>query len=664
MEKQISAYRGDGPYIFVCYAHEDSDAVYREIAWLNDYGVNVWYDEGISPGHEWTEELASAIQGSTKVLYFVTPNSVASEHCRRELNFAQDEGREVVSIHLLPTEVPAGLRLSLNNRQAILKHQLSEEEFHKRLIRVAHGVVAHETDSSTPKSHTKKPETTIRFALLAAVVLFLAVGGVWWTTSRDNTSVVTVTDQLRPDDKPSVAVLPFANLSLDPEQKFFAEGMADEVLARLARINGLKVISRTSSFSLKGQNVDLATIAERLGVSYLIEGSVRKAGERVRINVQLVDVASDEQLWSETYERDLRDVFEIQTQIAASVATQFNVTLFDYAAMVEEIEPAAYSAFLQARHLLSLSGPDEDVLRAEELLNEALRIEPEYVRAILELARVAERKDQQGMVPKGEGLNLSRHFLRRALTLDPDNSVANGWLAWQYMVYDHDPAAGAPYLERALELDPLDLDILRPTVGMLLLFRRNEEAARLAEYVVERDPLCVVCLSNLADTYEIQSRLDEAESVVQRALPLNSGMIPSLARIRLKQNRPGEVIELTKQMPDDWYRTVFRTLAYHLLGDRRAFEAEFTSFKKRWPERRFNIAVVYASTGDADKAFAALAEAVTQDPNWKRAFYYGMTAVNLDEQLKNDPRWEAFLRRHGTHPEQLDRIPFDPPLPV
>ena len=663
MEKPLSAYKGDGPYVFVCYAHEDSDSVYSEIAWLNDYGVNVWYDEGISPGHEWTDELASAIQGCTRVLYFVTPNSVASEHCRRELNFAQDENREVVSIHLVPTEVPPGLRLSLNNRQAILKHELSEEEFHKRLMRVTHG--GRGAAARTQTRRAENPQSAIRLALAAAIVLFLGVAGVWWIKARDKALDITEVDPVvRMDEKPSIAVLPFANLSSDPEQEFFADGMADEVLTHLARMPELKVISRTSSFSFKGQNVDLVTIAERLDVGYLIEGSVRKVGERVRINVQLVDVAADQQVWSETYERSLSDVFEIQSQIAMRVATQLNITLLDYAPLVEEVDPAAYAALLQANYLLSLDGPDEDVLRAEQLLNEALRIEPDYVRAMLELARASERKEFRGMVAKGDGLNHTRELVRRAMALSSEDALANGYLGWLLMFHDHDLAAGAPYQERALQLDPLNLNILRPTVPILMRLRRFDDATRLAEYVVERDPLCVVCLSNLAAAYIWQSRLDDAEPIVRRGIALSQELLVLMAYLRLKQNRSDEVLELTERMPDVWYKVYFRTLAHYGLGDHQAFDAEFTTLRQRWPERRFALAIVYAYTGNTDLAFEAMAEAVDQDPDWKDAFYYQSTAADLRELLQQDPRWESFLRRYGIAQEQLDRVPFDPPLPI
>jgi len=126
LEKPFSAYQGDEPYVFVCYAHEDSQAVFREISWLREQGINIWYDEGISPGSEWPDELAKAIKGCRVFLYFLSPAASASEHCRREVSFALDQSRVALSLHLQPTNLPDGLNLSLGNRQAILSYQLHQ----------------------------------------------------------------------------------------------------------------------------------------------------------------------------------------------------------------------------------------------------------------------------------------------------------------------------------------------------------------------------------------------------------------------------------------------------------------------------------------------------------------------------------------------------------
>jgi len=677
--------------IFVSYAAEDRERIRPLVELLEKEAWSVWWDREIHAGPRFDQIIEEAIERASCVVVVWSQYSVQSDWVRTEASEGLERGI-LVPLRIDNVRPPLVFRRSQTadligfpeNRAGLDMLLSGIRETIQRPDQAASGI--DETQLAVkPGERTQESSRSFRQLTIGSVSVVSAAIAVWvwWVffggpsdlDSNRSSDVSTIGSAPSMDvnkgpavmtrgSKPSIAVLPFANLSSDPEQDFFSEGMADEVLNRLARIPDLKVISRSSSFSFKGRNADVATIAERLGVSYLIEGSVRKVGERVRISAQLVDAKNDEQLWSESFDRDLRDVFEIQTQIAARIASQLNVTLFDYAAMVEEIDPAAYSAFLQAHHLLSMAGTDEEVLRAEQLLNEALRIEPDYVRAILEFGRVAERKEEHGMVPEGEGLRLSKKMVRRALALNPDDAQANGWLAWQYMAYDHDLTAGAPYLERALLLDPLNLNVLRPTVGMLLFFGRIDDATRVAEFVVERDPLCVVCLSNLADTYEMQGRLDDAESVLRRGLLLNSTLITGLARIRLKQQRPEEVIQLAEQMPDDWYRVFFRALAHYDLGNDQAFKAEFASLQGRWPERRLTIAVVYAYIGDVDQAFAEITEAVEQDSEWRRSFYYGMTAVSLDELLHNDPRWEAFLRRHGISQEQLDRIPFDPALPI
>ena len=246
MKQPLSAYRGDGPYVFVCYAHADMDAVHREIAWLNEYGINIWYDEGISPGHEWRDELATAIQDCARVLYFVTPNSVRSENCRRELNFAQEENREVVAIHLEPTDVPAGVRLGLNNRQAIRKYDLPVEEYRRRLIRVARETM--DVRMSAPDAAAASGSKRGLRIVALPLMLLLVVGAVWKLTPLDDPAVGTGSDPLanlagvESSDgvlHNSIAVLPFDNLSPNPDDAYFAAGIHEEVLNQLAKVKDL-----------------------------------------------------------------------------------------------------------------------------------------------------------------------------------------------------------------------------------------------------------------------------------------------------------------------------------------------------------------------------------------------------------------------------------------
>ncbi|MGI9326769.1 MAG: TIR domain-containing protein, partial [Pseudomonadales bacterium] len=489
MEKPISAYQGDGPYFFVCYAHEDSESVYREIAWLNDYGVNVWYDEGISPGTEWREELAAAIQGCTRVLFFVTPRSVVSEHCRRELNFAQEENREIVAINLEATDMPAGLRLGLNNRQAILKYELPEEEFHKRLMRAVHGGEASSSDR-VPAS-TENPQRRWVGMASAAIVLVLIAVGIWWSIGREvvpadsETDVVAAGDEFPAQQvlRNSIAVLPFVNMSSDPEQEFFSDGISEDLLNLLAKNRKLKVISRSSAFTFKGKDVDIPTVAERLGVVHVLEGSVRKADNMVRVTAQLIDAETDTHIWSETYDREVDDIFAIQDEITNEVVEALNLTLFGAPAAKRAVNLDAYTLYLQGRHL-SQAGTLSSLEAAEAMLKEALALDPDYADAWIELAWVYINKIQTSITSRAEAQPLITEAIERARELDPENARIYASLASWAMIVDRDLGRAAEHLKQGFALEPTNVFVVQQASILALNLGRLGDAEALAEYIV------------------------------------------------------------------------------------------------------------------------------------------------------------------------------------
>jgi TolB-like protein len=496
VEKPFSAYRGDGPYVFVCYAHEDSEAVFREIAWLNDYGVNVWYDEGISPGHEWSDELARAIQGCTKVFYVVTPSSVASEHCRRELNFAQEEGREVVAIHLEATEVPAGLRLVLNNRQAILKHELTEEEFHKRLIRVVQGQGG-DSPAAPPTSTTPeaKPRSS-RALLVGAIALILVAAAAWWLFAResapeyDEPASVAETPAPAPDVLPnSIAVLPFESLSPDPNNAFFAAGIHEEILSQLSRIKDISVIARSSVMQYAGQSKPISEIARELRVEKVMEGSVRYAGDRVRIAAQLIDPETGTQLWSRVFEENLEDIFGIQLAIATQIANalQADLSIGEQQVLAARTtqSPEAYARYLYA---MSRMGNFSAMGPIHTALEQAIEIDPEFAPAYAFNAWIY---GLEGFFPQfnvasygpesvRKSLELAVEYAERALELDPDQAFAHLQLGALNLSREH--------LDRALELTPNDYRVLSSVGSLRIQFWEELDGIELIARSVEVNP--------------------------------------------------------------------------------------------------------------------------------------------------------------------------------
>ena len=331
MERPFPAYRGDDPYTFVCYSHTDAELVYPELVWLNQQNCNIWYDEGIAPGEEWTEELAQAIKGASHFLYFVSPDSIQSRNCRDEVNFALENDQHLVSVYLKETQLTDGLRLSIGLTQAILKHELAEHIYHEKLltalaIETQDATLGAPEDLSVRTTPSIQPPKTIRWRKpvglgLVAVAIF-AIGLLTYRLYEDATEGY------------SIAVLPFINLSNDERTGLLGRGLSDSIIDQLAQRHffltqgwKLKVAARTASFKLADQGEDLALIAEKLNVGYVLEGSVQRTGDNLLITAQLIRADDSFHIWSKTYERSLEDGFSIQAGVAQNTARNIEMEM-------------------------------------------------------------------------------------------------------------------------------------------------------------------------------------------------------------------------------------------------------------------------------------------------------------------------------------------------
>ena len=335
MKRPFAAYQGDEAYVFVCYAHEDASSVYPEIQRLHEGGVKIWYDEGISPGVRWSDELARHLGGASLVLFFCTPQSAKSKHCQDEVSFALEEQRPLVVIQDGPVDLPPGMRLQLRPQQSILKRELSAEQFREKLTaavsrHVAAGMLRTPEPPKTTRSRTRGPLPYIAAAGVA--VVFAALLWRWWpsTTTEPRASLVpSVAVQM----EYTVAVLPFRSMSSDPDTVRFADGLAEELVNELsgpkvAKIRRmfppllykLRVTPAAATLRYRNTTEDLATIGLALGTGYLAEGSVRSAGERVRVTVQLVHAADNEPAWSHSYDASIADPLQAQRDIAGHAA--------------------------------------------------------------------------------------------------------------------------------------------------------------------------------------------------------------------------------------------------------------------------------------------------------------------------------------------------------
>jgi TolB-like protein len=310
--------------------------------------------------------------------------------------------------------------------------------------------------------------------------------------------------------------------SADKEQEYFADGLSEELLNLLARIPELRVISRSSAFSFKGKDLEIPEIARRLNVAHILEGSVRKAGNRVRITAQLIEARSDTHLWSETYDRTLDDVFAIQDEIATTVVEQLRMKLLGPIPRVRETAPEAYTLYLQARYLGRLHTA-EAYRQSNDLYQQALAIDADYAAAWDGLARNYFNMKGIGLLRDEDGSDLARKAAEKALAIDPDYAQAHTSLAWVATYFDNDLRAAARHLERALALDPTDLYILDAAATLLFNLGRLDQSIAVNEYVNTRDPLNPNSHWNLCIGYQSVGRWQASIVSAKTTLRLSPG---------------------------------------------------------------------------------------------------------------------------------------------
>lgn len=461
----------------------------------------------------------------------------------------------------------------------------------------------------------------------------------------------------------SIVVLPFVNMSDDAANTYFSDGISEELLNLLAGVPGLRVISRTSAFSYKGKDVKLSQVAEELNVAHVLEGSVRKSGDRVRITAQLIEARTDSHLWSQTWDLMLDDIFAVQEQIAAQVVEHLKITLLGQPPQPVATDPEAYASFLQARYLGGL-GNAEAYQEAIRLLQQVVATDPAYVAAWDALAGNYINQATKGLRAAQEGFTLAREASEKALAIDPRFAPAHARLGWVAMLHDGDLAQAARHYQRAVELAPASVRILGDAASLLKSLGRIGECVAFDEYVVARDPVNPTGFFNLGGSYAYAGRWDEAIAAWQTALRLSPGRIGAHFQIgigRLFQDDPDAALAEFEREPLEVYRLIGLPMAHHARGDRVASDrARRQLIEIYQKDAAYNIAYVFAFLGEADKAFEWLATAVEYgDP--------GLAELTYDPLFRNihsDPRWLPLLESQGRSPAQLAAIEFRVTLPA
>jgi TolB-like protein/tetratricopeptide (TPR) repeat protein len=446
-----------------------------------------------------------------------------------------------------------------------------------------------------------------------------------------------------------VAVLPFADLSPNKDQEYFSDGIAEEILDLLAKVPGLHVAARTSAFAFKGKNEDTSAIAQKLHVATILEGSVRKAGDRIRITTQLINAADGYHLWSETYDRKLTDIFAVQDEIGQAVVAALKLKLLQPPATQERrtVNPEAFSQYLLGRHFWRLDN-ENDSRRAVQAYEKALALDPSYAPAWAGLADAAYSLADYAESPAAirTGQDRATAAAERAIALGPD--LPEGYMARGFLriIIKYDWEGGGADLQRAVSLKPDDADALTSYAFTYLRpLGRFPEAIAALRKAAGLDPLNPLAWTVLGVTLNLSGQLGPAREALNRSLEISPSQTLTpyiLGASLLFEHKPTAALAAFRRTTSEAIRLAGEAMAEHDLGhpqdSRRALDELIDKFGH---SAAYQVAEVYAWRGEKDGAFEWLERARAQRDG-------GLISLKVDWLLRNlrgDPRYFALLKK-------------------
>jgi len=486
-------------------------------------------------------------------------------------------------------------------------------------------------------------------AILGCLLAVVTATFFYWT----KTGPEEVVEQIEIPDL-SIAVLPFVNMSDDAANEYFSDGVSEEILNVLAKIPELRVTARTSAFSFRGKGATISEIGRQLKVTHVLEGSVRKSGEQIRITAQLIEAGSEFHVWSETYARELDDVFAIQDEIATEIAEKLELTLNNRSSSAQEIDGQAYSLYLQALFLRN-QYTQEGLVAALDLLEQVLLIAPDFSPALFLM----------GMSLAESNIERSpevREWIDRANANDPYYAPPVAMLGY-IAIEQNDLVTAERFVSRALSLDKTDYWALFAASMLSTALGRTEDRINLSRYILERDPVNTGAYWELGIALWDEGKFDESIETAQKLLTLSPGADLGHYLYAINLLYKGELQEALveiEQEPYELFRLVGSIIIYHALGEQETADLLLKELIAKYStERAYFIAMTVAYMGQKDLAFQYLDTAAEDNT-------FGMIGILKNQHFGNlyeDPRWQQFLEKINRAPEQIDAIEFKVDLP-
>jgi TolB-like protein/Flp pilus assembly protein TadD len=655
--------------VFLSYASQDAEAAQRICEALRAAGVEVWFDKSeLRGGEAWDQSIRRQI----KTCALFVPVISHTTHDRREGYFRLEWKLAIDRSHLMDadmafllpividdtrdddervperfrevqwTRLPGG-ETSLPFVQRVKRLLASETSPASNLAHSAGSAVA--SRAATGARRSRRRVGVLYAAIASAVLLALGYVGLERFHRPKSTGPATA----------SIAVLPLTNESGEASQQYFSDGLSEDLITALSQFPGLKVIGRTSAFRFRDSKEDSRSIGAKLGVARLLEGSVRKSGEMIRVSAELIDTGDGSAQWSMHYDRPYKDLFALQDEITRAVATALRTRLLpsDHAAAQSVRPPSgsldAYNAYLQGEYLWA-RGTEADVRKVIEYFTHATVLDPLYAAAWSRLSRAWTRLGQDHLsgASAQDAYAHARAAADRALALAPDLAAAHTARSWLIQAADFDWHGAEAEARRALELAPNDVVAKSDLAESIGILGDPVRAIELQQEAIQLDPVAPTMYMWLANFFLALDRLDEAERAVRKAIelrPSGEGYFGALASIEVERGNAQAALRLAQREPDESTRDFALTLARQIDTDRTAADAALGAVVKKYgASNATGIAEVYALRRNAEATFHWLDRAET---NHEAA---GIMQLLLDpffRRYRSDPRFAVFCRKVG-----------------
>jgi TolB-like protein/Tfp pilus assembly protein PilF len=652
--------------VFISYASQDVSVADTIVEALERQGLKCWIaPRDVTPGASYAGQIIHAIDAAKASVLILSQNAASSPHVLREVERAASKRHPIISVRIDQAPLPADFEYFLSASHWLDTSARDAERALPRLVaavRVAlqapavmpAGVQAPHASAPGVSPRWRNRTAIIVASLVSLGLIGLAADRLWLSNRRaaarspqTPAASVPVPATAAPaiSDK-SIAVLPFVDMSEKKDQEYFSDGLSEELIDLLAHIADLKVIARTSSFQFKGKNEDMRTIGQRLGVTNLLEGSVRTSGNTVRVTAQLIKVSDGSHRWSQTYDRDMRDIFKVQDAIATAVVTALKATMATGTQPVQAIgaNTEAYKAVLRGRYFLEKQ-TKEDSERSIAAFQEAMRLDPNYAIAFAELGRAYNISGLNGWMPPKEVYAKAREAIDRAMKIDPQLALAHRVLSAIEWNYTRNFALARAEERRADALDPADPAVKRDAGVNALALGQPNEAVPLFRQLAEGDPLDASSREFVGWALFWADRLTEAETAFRGVLELNpsyAGARCALGEILLATRRPDAALAMAREETDEASRPICMADALWVLGRRAEAKALLTEAQAKYGDAHaYGIAESYALRDEKDEAFKWLDRAYeNNEPE--------ITLIRSDRSFRNlraDPRFTALLEK-------------------